>query len=67
MSSGDSCYIIFDDYGLDKHVGDVKKAIDEFIDNNKIELVKKIGLQKGQTLGENVFEDDEGLICRIVK
>jgi hypothetical protein len=29
--------------------------------------VKKIGLQKGQTLGENVFEDDEGLICRIVK
>jgi hypothetical protein len=67
MSSGDSCYIIFDDYGLDKHVGDVKKAIDEFIDNNKIELVKKIGLQKGQTLGENVFEDDEGLICRVVK
>jgi hypothetical protein len=67
MSSGNSCYIIFDDYGLDIHVDDVKKAVDECIYNNKIELVKKIGFQSGDTLRGNIFEDAEGLICRIVR
>ena len=52
---------------MDIHVDDVKKAVDECIYNNKIELVKKIGFQSGDTLRGNIFEDAEGLICRIVR
>lgn len=62
-------YIVFDDYGLST-MGGVKRAVDDFIDNEKLELVKEIGLQKG-TYGATdrtkpmVFNDSEGVICKV--
>ena len=67
MSAGDECYIIFDDYGMNTHEYDVKRAVDEYIDKNKIKVVKKIGLKKGYDFGNKFLKDSEGLICRIVK
>ena len=61
-------YIIFDDYGLNVHEHDVKKAVDENIDIGYIEVVKKIGCEPGHIFGENrVLKDYEGLICKVVK
>ena len=51
-------------------MGGVKRAVDDFIDNEKLELVKEIGLQKG-TYGATdrtkpmVFNDSEGVICKV--
>ena len=67
MSVGNECYIIFDDYGMNTHEHDVKKAVDEFINSNKIEIVKKIGLGEGYDFGDKFLKDSEGLICRVVR
>tara|TARA_B100002019_G_C21251381_1_gene591309 strand:+ start:641 stop:2014 length:1374 start_codon:yes stop_codon:yes gene_type:complete len=64
----DDFYIVFDDYGLNVHEHDVKRAVDESIKNGNIELVKKIGCEPGHTFNTNrVLKDYEGLICRVVK
>ena len=67
MSADGDSYIIFDDYGLNTHEENVKKAVDECIEKNKIEVVKKIGYQKGHEFAHKFLKDSEGLICRIVK
>jgi len=67
MSADGDSYIIFDDYGLNTHEENVKVAVDESIDKNKIEIVKKIGYQKGHEFAHKFLKDSEGLICRIVK
>jgi len=61
-------YIVFDDYGMNIHEDHVKRAVDEFIDIKKIEVVKKIGCEPGHVFEENkVLNDYEGLICKVVK
>ena len=59
-------YIVFDDYGL---FPDVKKGIDEFIEEGKLKVVKKIGMSAGfeftKTLNK-VLKDCEGLICQVM-
>ncbi len=67
MSADGDSYIIFDDYGLNTHEENVKVAVDESIDKNMIEIVKKIGHQKGHEFSHKFLKDSEGLICRIVK
>ena len=70
MSDIQDSYIIFDDYGLDVHEKEVKRAVDEYISANKIQVVKKIGHSSGHTFGGSLgrtLKDNEGLICRIVK
>jgi len=66
MNLFDKPYIVFDDYGL---FPDVKKGIDEFIDEGKLILKKKIGMSAGfefsKTLNK-ILTDREGLICRVV-
>ena len=60
-------YIIFDDYGLEVHEKQVKLAIDKFIKNGKIKIVKKIGHESGYSFdGSRVLKDNEGLICKVV-
>ncbi len=59
-------YIVFDDYGL---FPDVKKGIDEFIQEGKLKVIKKIGMSAGfefsRTLNK-VLKDCEGLICQVM-
>ena len=38
MSADGDCYIIFDDYGLNTHEENVKRAVDDVIKQNKIEI-----------------------------
>jgi hypothetical protein len=56
-------YIIFDDYGV---WPGVKQAVDEFIGNDKLELVKYIGLTNvpgpNRVIVNNV---NEGVICKV--
>lgn len=56
------CYIIFDDYGLFE---EVKKAVDEYTENKKIEFVKYIGEPKGSDcrVGKTL-QDWEGIVCK---
>ena len=52
------------------HEKEVKRAVDEYISANKIQVVKKIGHSSGHTFGGSLgrtLKDNEGLICRIVK
>ena len=67
MSADGDSYIIFDDYGLITHEENVKRAVDDSINQNKIEVIKKIGYQKGHEFSHKFLKDSEGLICRIVK
>lgn len=70
MAPLDDCYIIFDDYGLNVHELHVKRAIDEFINSNKIEVIKKIGYEPGHLFGGKTnrkLNDYEGLICKVVR
>jgi len=66
----DECYIVFDDYGMNIHRDQVKRAVDEFIGLGKIEIIKKIGHEPGHIFDKEknrVLEDYEGLICKVVK
>ena len=49
------------------HEKQVKLAIDKFIKNGKIKIVKKIGHESGYSFdGSRVLKDNEGLICKVV-
>mgnify|MGYP003138359993 FL=1 len=59
-------YLIFDDYGL---FPEIKKAVDEYIDDNKLIIIEKIGHYKGAyypTTQNKVLKDREGVICQVV-
>ena len=63
-------YFVFDDYGLNwgPNAGQVKRAVDEFIQKGKIEIVKSIGHSKGkkvQDYDDALLGDVEGLICKV--
>lgn len=52
-------YFIFDDYGA---FPDIKKAVDDLINCDKIEIVKKIGHGTGDKFVKTLY-DYEGVIC----
>lgn len=64
----DNLYIIFDDYGLPETIPAVKVAVDEYIQNGTLHVVKYIGEPKGSEprIGRPLV-DWEGIITKIVK
>ena len=52
-------YFIYDDYGA---YPEIKKAIDDLVEYNKIEIVKKIGYNNEEKFTRQLF-DYEGVIC----
>ena len=63
---GKGTIIAFDDYGL---FPELKQAIDEYIDNNQLKVLKKIGHLKGTyfpTTQFKVLRDYEGIICQVM-
>ena len=57
------CHIIFDDYGM---FVDVKRAVDEYVENKKFEILKFIGEPEGSDCRPGkILKDWEGVICRI--
>ena len=59
-------YLIFDDYGL---FPEIKKAVDEYIDDSKLKIIEKVGHYKGAyypTTQNKVLKDREGIICQVV-
>ena len=59
--------LIFDDYGL--FPTKVKKCIDDFVENNRLKVIKKIGHKKGvifPNTAYKVLKDYEGIICQVV-
>jgi len=56
--------LVFDDYGL---FPEIKKAVDEYVDEGKLEIIKKIGHYSGTIYPKTqnkVLRDREGLICK---
>ena len=69
LSNGKEVYFVFDDYGLNwgANAGQVKQAVDEFVNNDTIEIVKEIGHPKGTLVAkDSVLGAVEGLICKKV-
>ena len=63
----DNPILVFDDYGL---FPEIKKAIDEYIEEGKLKLIKKIGHYPGTIFPKTQFKvlkDREGLICSVIK
>tara|TARA_R100000805_G_C3623153_1_gene128738 strand:+ start:2489 stop:3931 length:1443 start_codon:yes stop_codon:yes gene_type:complete len=57
--------IIFDDYGL---FPDIKKAIDEYIDSGRFEVLTYVGHQKGTIIPKTqnkILKHFEGIICQV--
>lgn len=52
-------YFIYDDYGA---YPEIKKAIDDLVEYNKIEIIKKIGYSQHENFTRPLF-DYEGIIC----
>ena len=61
----DTCYFVFDDYGL---IPEVKRAVDDLIWVGKIELVAGIGHEPEYDFknGRKLL-DWEGVICKLIK
>lgn len=69
MNCSKECYIIFDDYGMKCHVENVKRAVDQAINQNILTKVKGIGHPKGHNFDFGnpgyTLEDTEGLITKV--
>ena len=69
MECNKECYIIFDDYGLKCHSEDVKRAVDQAINQNILAKIKGIGHSKGYSFKPEdlnyTLEASEGLITKI--
>jgi len=59
FKSDEKKYFIYDDYGA---FPEIKKAIDDLVEYNKIEIVKKIGHSPNENFIRPLY-DSEGLIC----
>ena len=57
-------YLVFDDYGNRIH-SEVKRAIDESINNNLLIKVGGIGYPPQSLVNDMIFDDWEGLICQV--
>lgn len=64
-------YIAFDDYGL---FPEIKQAIDEYVEEGKLEILSRIGYEKGthfhmskstNTTPDKILIDSEGVICAV--
>ena len=58
-------FFVFDDYGL---FPEVKRAIDEYIDNGQLKMLKKIGHKKDNyypNTQNKILKDYEGIICLV--
>jgi len=63
LKINNECHIIFDDYGM---FTDVKRAVDEYIENKKLEFIKFIGEPAGSDCRPGkILKDWEGVICKI--
>ena len=65
-SFGKGTIIAFDDYGL---FPELKQAIDEYVDNGQLKVLKKIGQLKDTyfpTTQFKILKDYEGIICQSV-
>lgn len=63
------CYIAFDDYGAAHYELDVKKAVNEAIAMNSLNVIKNIGHAAGFNFGgvpPRILNDTEGLITKII-
>jgi tRNA A58 N-methylase Trm61 len=63
----DNPILVFDDYGL---FPEIKKAVDEYIEEGKLKLIKKIGHYPGNVFPKTqykILKDREGLICSVIK
>ena len=59
--------LVFDDYGL---FPEIKQAIDEYIEQGKLKLLKKIGHYPGTIFPKTlhkILKDREGIICQTNK
>lgn len=66
----DTCYIVFDDYGL---IYDVRKAVDDAIAAKELELVSEIGHSAGHNFGtgnkegdDRILQNTEGIITKMI-
>ena len=67
MNCERDCYIIFDDFGLDKFKDSVKRAVLEAVEQNILEVVSYIGHEPGTTFdGEYYLSDREGAITKVI-
>lgn len=69
MNCSEECYLVFDDYGL---IPDVRKAVDEAINLNYLEVMQEIGHGAGHNFGngvkggpDRVLATSEGLITKV--
>ena len=66
MNCENDCYIIFDDYGMNRWQNDVRRAIDQAIDSETLEIIQEIGYPTGHDFGQNrILLGPEGLITKI--
>jgi hypothetical protein len=67
MNCEKDCYIIFDDFGLDKFKDTVKRAVQSAVEQGIVEIVKYIGHEPGTTFdGESYLTDREGVITKVI-
>ena len=66
----EGAYIVYDDYGT---YPEIKKAVDELIEQEEIRFIKYIGHEAGWSYGEGggvgyerTLQDREGVICQIL-
>lgn len=70
----EECYIVFDDYGCNVHLENVRRAVDFGIESGILQKVKGIGHTSGYSFGmggkrggpERILEDFEGLITKVI-
>lgn len=67
MNTSEECFIVFDDYGLDKFKSKVRKAVLDAIDNNVLEVVQYIGHEPAHNFVHDTLTDYEGVITRLVR
>ena len=63
----DNPILVFDDYGL---FPEIKKEVDEYIEEGKLKRIKKIGHYPGNVFPKTqykILKDREGLICSVIK
>lgn len=60
---------IFDDYGIGRYQNDVRRAVDEFVENGTLEVISYVGYEPGFSIDgtpERTMQHYEGIICQEV-
>lgn len=73
MLKSNECYVVFDDYGIVDFEEHVRKAINEAINDKKLEFIKGIGHKSGFNFGngnkgghDRILGDHEGVITKVI-